>query len=140
MTIEYREGEPEDNNFIINSWIKSYRKYSSVSNDVYYVEQEKLIKSILKRNWTSVNIACNPEDYGQIYGYIVTDAAAVPIVHYCFVKQVFRGMGIATHLFHDAFPESVDVFITSHDTMLDKDKFAGRQKIFSPYKAFGDYK
>lgn len=84
---------PSDINFILNSWLKSYRnskKTKKMTNDEYYTKQSKLIFELLQSS--QIRVACNPEDIKQIFGYIVYEVSGV--VHFAYTKQVYRKFGV----------------------------------------------
>lgn len=110
----------DDHNFIYHSWLKSYRASWSrghnpvryVHKDIYYQNHKHIIADILRESITVV--AVNPEDAGQIFGYIVCQPTreGVGVLHYCFVKQAYRGLGVGTMLYNEART------VTHHDTEL----------------------
>ena len=97
-----------DEPFVYHSWLKSYRGTWSdglnpvrhVEKERYYKNQSELIGDLLATS--VVLVAANSEDIDQIFGYIV----GLPIdlglcIHYIFVKQPFRKLGVATLLFSE---------------------------------------
>lgn len=96
--IKVRPMNEGDLNFILATWLKSY-KYSGdlvkrVREEIYFDTYEPIIKSILKRSQTL--IACLDDDWEVIAGYMVTVPPS--LVHYVYVKEAWRSMGIAKHL------------------------------------------
>lgn len=96
---EMREG---DVNFILSTWLKSY--YESLKHygnkgcphpkdDVFFQGHQKKIKQILESG--SCLICHAPDEENQIIGWIVYNQDAV---HYCYVKNVYRKLGIAKAL------------------------------------------
>lgn len=89
--------EKQDTNFILNSWLKSYRDSPQVNrmeNSAYYHEQAKIIKELLKT--VNVLVACDKSDSNQIFGYLVSQRVDNTFcLHYVYVKLPFRNMGIA---------------------------------------------
>ena len=100
----------EDSNFIFHSWLKSYRaswaKGSNpmryVDKEIYYANQKEIINYILQTSY--VICAHNPDDINQLFGYIVAEPSdyGPAIIHYVFVKQPFRNLGIGTMLYREA--------------------------------------
>jgi len=134
-SISFRPFKEDDLNFITNSWMKSYKKHAGVRSDVYFVEHHKLIHFILRKS--HILIACNSQNADQIFGYIVYEKNIFTIIHFAFVKQMFRGIGIFKQLFDEASVTSP--FLCSHDTRYNQKEVLGKVKIFNPYKSFGDY-
>ena len=140
LPIRVRPANQEDVPFIFSSWLKSYR-YSGfakkISNTVYYTEHHKTIEKIVRCN--EVYIACNKEEPNQIYGWIAgTRVDHIFVLHYVYVKQLFRRQGIARMLLKDAFdhnPEVASVFTHHMDDIADK-LAAKYNMVYSPYLAF----
>lgn len=104
-----REG---DVNFVISTWLKSYYEalkwYASGSirvpypkDDVFFKGHQLKIKKHLEdiqsavNNGTKCSICVAPDEDNQIIGWIVYDKDAI---HYCYVKHVFRKMGVGRAL------------------------------------------
>ncbi len=92
----------EDRNFIFNSWLRSFRKshYAGpIPYNLYYDFYQKVIEQILRRDGVEVKVAVPEEHPSQIIGYCVLEHGfEKPVVHYCYVKQGFRGMGFAKRM------------------------------------------
>lgn len=68
---------------------------------LFKIIQDKTMQTILERAYTLV--ACNPEDEDQIYGFIVGEQFPFglkksPVIHFLYVKAVFRGHGVGNLL------------------------------------------
>ncbi len=100
LPVRLRNMQAEDKNFILNSWLKSYRKAPAVrrmENNAYFHEQSKIIKDLLEN--VNVLIACSAEDSTQIYGYLVSQRIDnVFVMHYLYTKLPFRNCGIGKML------------------------------------------
>lgn len=99
MEVRYRRGNDKDINFILHSWMTSFRMSPFAKHmdpDTYYQFQELKIKELLSRN-PNILIACNPEHDYQIYGYVVYEFDP-DILHYVYVKSIYRKTGIAGDL------------------------------------------
>lgn len=134
IPINFRTLETEDESFIYNSWLKSFRNSplaKPLCNEVYFRNHKLIINNILQRSTTL--LACNPEDSSQIYGYIVYEMLrGVPIVHYVYTKYTYRKLGIAKQLF-EATIKSKPLLI-SHYTSNLKPHMDKLELIFDPYK------
>jgi hypothetical protein len=97
-----RELQPDDVSFIFNSWLKSHRDSPTVAgvpNGIYYAAHHAIIERCLKHPQARVLVACNSEDSGQIFGYVVGEQqAGATILHWLYVKHPFRGFGVARSL------------------------------------------
>lgn len=136
VKVKFRPPTLEDKNFILNSWLKSYRNSpfaKQMINPVYFKNHEKLLKTLISS--CLITIACNPEDEWQVYGYIVFENLGndVSVIHYAYVKRTFRKLGIAKQIFESINPQNTPSFYTHHTKHVDylKNKAS---LIFDPYK------
>lgn len=141
VPLEIRQATPEDANFILNSWLKSYRQSNfakAITNTVYFEGHHKVIRALLKKS--SCLIACNEQDPNQIYGYIVSETVSnIPVVHYAYVKQTFRSMRIGQILLNKVKkPEEAGVY--THSTRAAEKLAAKYNLIHHPYLAFAEAK
>jgi GNAT superfamily N-acetyltransferase len=101
-TLKLREMEEKDKNFLMSSWLRSFKGsyYAGpIQNDMYWKVYQNVLERILRRKDVIVSIACNPKNPGQIFGYLVLEETErMPTVHWIYVKQAFRGFGIAKTL------------------------------------------
>lgn len=140
--IRFREPNQGDVNFLFNSWLKSHRTSSQVQgimHPVYYSQQHLLIEGLLST--CKVIVACNADDTMQIYGYICYgDAEGHPLVHYVYVKQPYRRLGLANLLFEEAKIDPKAAFFGSHRPgpgfkTLERNSMC----IYNPYLCFYAY-
>lgn len=99
-----RQAIPSDINFIYSTWLDSYRYDSTIGkscpNSTFYPNYQQVIDNLLKDS--DVLVACHDESPEVIFGYLVYDS---DIIHYCFVKQAFRELGLAYAMWREAqFP------------------------------------
>lgn len=108
--ITIREVLPTDVDFIYTTWLKSYKAYSyfakRIRNFVFYFWHHQVVEKILNKTNTRVLIACPKSETDVILGYLIyevqdpvkykTDSEDQKsnIIHYAFVKQEFRKLGI----------------------------------------------
>lgn len=94
-----REGCIGDRQFVIETWLRHYRRRSEVARMVpehtYCVEQRALIDALLTRS--AVICAVDREDTSLVLGYIVCGARSV---HWMHVKSTVRGRGLGHTLAH----------------------------------------
>lgn len=100
----------QDHSFIYHSWLKSYRAswakgsnpVRSINKEIYYANQKEIVRYLLENSM--IIVAHNPSDIHQIFGYIVAQPTNqhIGVIHYCFVKQAFRNLGIGTLLYREA--------------------------------------
>lgn len=105
--VAYRLLDPNEHNFVFHSFLKSYRDspmVRGVPNTIYFKKQHDLIETFLIDPRSRAIVACNPQDPEQVYGYILaqslpSDNGDLLVVHWVYVKQPFRNLGIAKALF-----------------------------------------
>lgn len=136
--VQIRTATEADIPFIFNSWLKSYRSSAfakPISNPVYFDFQHKVIEKLLQRS--QVFMLCSTQDSAQVYGYVVTEEVdGVKVLHYCYIKYAFRGMGLCSSLLKHANLSKEQGGFYTHDThattkLLGKTKF-----VHNPYLAF----
>lgn len=135
-----RPGLQSDLPFIKSSWLQSYRESSKISYDLFNIYQNGLTEKILERSLTVV--ACNSEDDDLILGWICFEPAPKPvrlifdhptmrIVHYAYVKAIYRKLGVGKALYKACVQEP---FVYTHRTeMMRKLPISGD---YCPYLAF----
>ena len=117
LDISVRRLLPEDINFILHSWKLSYRAYRREWTDrFYYAEMHRRIVKLLGRT-PKIRIACNPLDVTRIYGWIITEP---PVIHYIYVKEPFRGAGVALNLVAEVGLAPTTKILCSHWTIACK--------------------
>lgn len=86
---------PGDLNFILNSWLVSYREHKEEwPHDFYFKHHEAKIKALFEKP-DRFFIACAPDELDFIYGWLCAEA---PVAHFAFVKRAFRRNGVAKSL------------------------------------------
>lgn len=132
IDIKLCESAENEKAFIYNSWLKSYGKSDEARRmiaRVYFQGYEKIIKDIFDSG-AYVALALNPDDHDQILGYIVfsfDDQFNLSIVHYVYVKEAFRKLGIAQRLLASIHskPKEEAIICTFANEIFDalKDKY-----------------
>lgn len=106
IDILLRGPNPKDSSFLLDSWIREERdKFPNnlVDKAIFYEHYKEIVKVLISKSM--VLLAVNPEDTDQIYGYLVFEKNfEIPIIHFLYVKLVFRENGIATQLIKSIFP------------------------------------
>ena len=99
----YGVERPSDRVFVIRSWIDSYRTAHSAGMiamrdwiDVMAPQVERVLARRGCRVWVAHHGDAEPG--ADLYGWLAAETAADPLVHYCYVKQAYRRMGIARGL------------------------------------------
>lgn len=105
-SVMLRDTKPEDASFIYSTWLRCYQDTSSwarlMPSRIFFDNHKKVIQRILGDS--HVLVAANPEDPDQVFGYIVFQASGggVAVLHWVYVKETFRQLGIARDLFQVA--------------------------------------
>lgn len=136
--IQIRVMKDEDLNFVISSWLKSYR-YSTdiqrVRDSEYYDTYQTLVKSMIKRS--DVYVACLREDEDVLVGYLAIERKDFDIIHYVFVKDLWRKIGVAKYLLRAAEPRSGTKF-THWTSPIESISNKYEHFIFNPFLIYGD--
>ena len=90
----FRPLAAEDRAFVLSSWLRSYRYGSSFGrsfrNAEFFPGHHDVAERVLARSSTVV--AHLPDSPGVILGFLVHEPA---VLHYVYVKEQFRRLGIA---------------------------------------------
>lgn len=136
----YRLADSSDHPFVYSSFLKSYRDspmVRGVPNTIYFSKQHDLIERFLTRASALPIVACSAKDPTQIYGYILGERTANGlVVHWVYVKQPFRSMGIAAGLFDKltAQADDIEAIYYTHRVKTVEGLLKNRSHVtFNPY-------
>lgn len=95
--------------FVKATWLRNYREQSEfarpIRKHVYFDMHGKVVDAILARAKTL--IAYHPDEPEVVLGFIVHEDRPGPVVHYAYVIEKARRMGIGRDLYQTAgLPES----------------------------------
>lgn len=98
-----RHAGPDDQNYVIATWLHHFKSNSyfakRIRHAVYYDRQHRVISTILSRTRTQVLIAHPEGEPEVILGFLVSeDLTTYHSIHFAFVKEELRRMGIAKKL------------------------------------------
>ena len=134
-TFALRLGNAGDVPLICSSWLKSYRKAPAVAKlrgPVYFDSQRSVVERILGR--ASVAVACSQSDFADVYGYVVYESlAAGTVLHWLYVKQPFRGLGIARVLLSASGAPRAKSVQHSHETEKGRVLARALGSVLNPY-------
>ncbi len=98
--IKIRPSQKTDEGFIFHSWLRTFQFSpfaDSIRKPLYFENHHKLITRLLEDS--DVQVAVNPEDSDQIYGYVVGQWFDSELaIHWAYVKSPFRGYKICSAL------------------------------------------
>lgn len=137
-----RDPKEADISFIYATWLNSYYSdshYAYYNNDqarncvrktIYFESYRQIIDHILLD--AKVKVACKQDDEDVIFGYLVHEPK---LIHYCFVKDAFRGLGVAKSLLESA--DNAFEFECTHLTKRLQPYLRRNKHItFNPYKLY----
>lgn len=110
-----RECNQLDLSFIYSTWLRSYHYDSwtrQTRKSIFFDNYKRVLDLLIDTN--QILVACLVNDPEVILGYIVFGQQKI---HYMFVKETFRNMGIARSLYRKVFPHDIEIEIT-HQTKM----------------------
>jgi hypothetical protein len=124
-----RAAKASDSAFILDAWVESFRESHSagvIPMPMYRRVYKEAIAWLLARDGMELLVACNPLDEDQVFGFLahelgVIDRAThrdIPALHYLFVKQPFRRLGIARQLLAASAVNTAQPFYASFKTAV----------------------
>lgn len=82
----------------------------------------------------------NAQDQSQIYGYIAhQEIEGTQVVHYCYVKEPYRKLGLAKLLLEQIGVDFDKPFFTTHRTNIVKTIEKRHPIVYNPYLAYSAY-
>ncbi len=131
--------------YITSTWMTSFRSNNSFAREmkhrIYSSEHNRIINSILSEGKTLV--ACDPEDDGHIFGYIVCSSKdiGIDVFHYIYIKGPFQKNGIAKSLIESA--KTAEKAVYTHKNQKAKwihEKLLGsyNESNYNPYLFFAE--
>lgn len=116
MQLKIREMIPDDRNFILATWLRSYRQSpftKHIPNIIFFDAHQRLIEQFWAKPSSSTLIASLDEDPMVILGYLALDPSAI---HFCFVKETLQSNGVARALLKHAHIDLNEVHSFTHFT------------------------
>lgn len=142
LNLRVRDMIEDDAAFVYSSLLKSHRYSRSTAgtqNEIYYANHHKLVENMIKS--CKVLILCDQGDLGHIYGYgIAEEVQGIFTVHFIYVKQPYRGLGLAKLIFKHLGGKEDIAFCYSHRTKKVEDyekKYV--TAVYHPYLAYKYY-
>jgi hypothetical protein len=112
LPIVLRPATEQDLGFVYKSWLESYRNSpfgKNMTSPHYYKIQFSIVAELLST--CGVTMACLQDEPDTICGFIChsLSPADISIVHYLYVKLLFRKDGVAKKLFQSINPTTPTV-------------------------------
>jgi len=133
LPIIIRNYLPQDNNFIMNSWLLSSREsfpQRHITKYNYNLNYTPVIKTLMADS--IIRVAVDKDNDNWIIGYLVYENIdAFNIIHFIYVKRESRNWGVAKYLIKDSIPSfsNKETLITA----MPQKKHNIEQDIFSKY-------
>lgn len=123
--------------FIFDTFLKSYKMSSAIGkscrNGIFFDNYRLVVDDILESS--SVTIACHKDEPSVIFGYIIHQGN---ILHYIFIKEAFRNLGLAKALYNHGLQDTDPLFgylYTTHKTFI-SEKIESLKVPFNPFVLF----
>lgn len=121
-----REPTANDAAFVLSTWLNSCRNtklVNGVPNSLYFSHYGEVIRHILNKSTTVV--ACSTEDDDLLFGFSVFEMTPTrQVVHYIYVKELYRSLGIGQRLAEVALLGSPGMKVEFSHTSKSGRKFA----------------
>ena len=135
--IQIRRMIDGDLHFILATWLKSFRASGDIPRRIrdsdFFPIYEPFLKELINKSDT--HVACLADDWDVIAGFMTSEQTGLDtLIHYCFVKEAWRKMGIA-RLLLDNVQKSPSVYFTHWTSPIESisHKLDAR---YNPYRLF----
>jgi len=115
LPVLVRLASPSDSSLVYSTWLHSYADQNKDQHrGILYKSHRKIIRNLMEKSITVM--AVMDDDPNQIFGWICgLRAKSGPlVVHYCYVKDAFRRLGLAKLLLNHFEHRSGEPVICSH--------------------------
>jgi hypothetical protein len=137
--IDIRLATERDLPFVFSSWLNHYKNFSSfarrIRKELFMKTHHKVVELILLRSSTKLWIATPKGEPDVIVGFLAAERFSdTQVVHFIFVKEAFRRLGIAQAMMKEA-EISIDTLTFTHWT-YEVDSIAKRfpEIVYDPYR------
>lgn len=134
--IKLRGYQPEDKNFIFDSYLRNY--YSSMTgykpeSSVFFPGQQRLLEKLIENDNAVFVIACSSDEPDIIFGWSLFSMDKT--LHYVFVKEAYRRMGLSSKMLRHVLKEKTDLVVShwNKDCAILRRKF---KLVYNPYKFY----
>lgn len=117
LPVTIRAAVPGDLPHIYATWLQSFEKATKalqMTRSLYFSEYHRVVEGLLKR--ATVLVVCPEDEPAQVCGYLVFEPGPVVILHWAYVKQVYRRMGLFRRLLLAAQVSGETPFFYTHKT------------------------
>lgn len=131
---DIREYSFKDRPFIFKTWKNALyfgnSWFREIPDQIFDAKYHKIIDFILHKPNVVVKVCCLKEASDVILGYAVLEKAKDNILHFTFVKDSWRGLGIAREL---CFIGNDSIKICTHLTKIGKTIKYKKNLVFNPF-------
>jgi GNAT superfamily N-acetyltransferase len=139
LRLQSKSDEPS----IYSDWLRSARKsrtYAGVKSQVFYFWQHLVIEQLLIDPSVTWLVASSLSDPTKIYGWLCgqradTLAGDQAVIHYLYVKRLYRRVGIASRLI-ESFAGSAPALVVTSMTDSGRALLGDRTFVFNPFLQF----
>lgn len=127
LPVKLRPYRESDKGFVFSTYLKTQRtSYQDTVDIVYFTGMQNRMMGMISN--CNITIACNKDDEDQIYGYVISSQhGKTPIIHFVYIKQPFRKVGLATLLTGSITAKPF------YYTVRPKFKFRSPRGVFYPF-------
>lgn len=108
--------QPSEFVYVKATWLKHYKEHSEfarpIRDSIYFPAHSKVVDRILKR--ARVAIASHIDEPDVILGFLVYEHFDLPVIHYAYVVNRARKLGVATEMLKAV--KISDTFLFTHRT------------------------
>lgn len=95
--------QSNDQAFVFSTWLKNYRHSSyfakRIRSSIFFPGHQKVLELLFEKPTLRVVVATPIDDDQTILGYLAAEFHHTkPVIHFIFIKDAFRNMGIAKAL------------------------------------------
>jgi hypothetical protein len=131
IPVKHRIPTADDSAFIYATWLNNARlsfDHQFIRDRIYFKGQKAYIDRILKDS--QITVICNPEELTQIFGWACfTPKEEFTLVHYAFVKETYRGLGLMKSVLQQLPGDKIITHITPRVQKV-TDKY---NLVYNPY-------
>ncbi len=105
--MQFRMPLAEDMKFVLRAWMTGFQGHGwspMCKPNEYFEHQQRLISDLAQSDHVRLIVACDVSNPQQLYGFACGEpvTATTPLVmHWVYIKQVFRRLGVARELMRE---------------------------------------
>jgi len=135
--IKFREYRKQtDESFIYANWLCHFFEQSyfaiRITDKIYFEGHRGVIDKLLQKSQTLM--AVDEQDEDVIVGFMVYELSTEPVIHYIFIKEDFRKIGIGKKLLAKVTDGTFSFTHWSYDVdKIEKKSTYQKRMIYNPY-------